>query len=173
MASAASSAASPAQPTTTTVDLVRQIASSSVSIPIVAAGAIMTADHVSEVLSAGAQCAQLGTRFLACAESAAPAFHKEAVLTIPHETTLTSTFTGRKARSIINRFVKHMEHQVQSEGLQLLPWGMQRAATADISSAARQHADGSNFYPLFCGTGIFPSGVAQKNAAEIVQELVS
>ncbi|MCH5675944.1 nitronate monooxygenase [Streptomyces gilvus] len=78
-----------------------------VTIPIVAAGGIMRGGQIAAVLAAGASAAQLGTAFLATAESGAGAVHKQA-LTNPlfTRTELTRAFSGRPARGLVNRFMR-------------------------------------------------------------------
>ncbi|MFJ3652074.1 nitronate monooxygenase [Streptomyces nigra] len=78
-----------------------------VAIPVVAAGGIMRGSQIAAVLAAGATAAQLGTAFLATHESGANAVHKQA-LTNPlfTRTELTRAFTGRPARSLVNRFLR-------------------------------------------------------------------
>ncbi|MGV9236548.1 nitronate monooxygenase [Streptomyces nigra] len=78
-----------------------------VTIPVVAAGGIMRGSQIAAVLAAGATAAQLGTAFLATHESGANAVHKQA-LTNPlfTRTELTRAFTGRPARSLVNRFLR-------------------------------------------------------------------
>ncbi|MET9910007.1 nitronate monooxygenase [Streptomyces sp. NPDC006476] len=78
-----------------------------VTIPIVAAGGIMRGGQIAAVLAAGASAAQLGTAFLATAESGANAVHKQA-LTNPlfTRTELTRAFSGRPARGLVNRFMR-------------------------------------------------------------------
>ncbi|MEU1267288.1 nitronate monooxygenase [Streptomyces sp. NPDC005799] len=78
-----------------------------VSVPIVAAGGIMRGGQIAAVLAAGASAAQLGTAFLATAESGANAVHKQA-LTNPlfTRTELTRAFSGRPARGLVNRFMR-------------------------------------------------------------------
>jgi nitronate monooxygenase len=78
-----------------------------VRIPVVAAGGIMRGGQIAAVLAAGADAAQLGTAFLATDESGAPDPHKRA-LTDPlfTRTRLTRAFTGRPARSLVNRFLR-------------------------------------------------------------------
>ncbi|MBR8743495.1 nitronate monooxygenase [Nocardiopsis sp. MG754419] len=81
-----------------------------VDVPVIAAGGIMDGADITAVLSAGAVAAQLGTAFLRCPESGAPAAHK-AALTDPDfvETSLTRAFTGRPARGLTNRFMRDHE----------------------------------------------------------------
>ncbi|MFF0157771.1 nitronate monooxygenase [Streptomyces sp. NPDC005263] len=88
------------------LSLVAQIRET-VRIPIVAAGGIMRGSQIAAVLAAGASAAQLGTAFLATAESGANAVHKHA-LTNPLfvRTELTRAFSGRPARGLVNRFLR-------------------------------------------------------------------
>ncbi|MFJ4845103.1 MULTISPECIES: nitronate monooxygenase [unclassified Streptomyces] len=78
-----------------------------VSLPLVAAGGIMRGEQIAAVLAAGADAAQMGTAFLACPESGAHPVHKRA-LTDPDftATRLTRAFTGRPARSLVNRYLR-------------------------------------------------------------------
>lgn len=78
-----------------------------VQLPIIAAGGLMRGSQITAVLAAGADAAHLGTAFLACHESGAHPLHKQA-LTDPlfARTALTRTFSGRPARSLVNRFVR-------------------------------------------------------------------
>ncbi|MET9521245.1 nitronate monooxygenase [Streptomyces coeruleorubidus] len=88
------------------LSLVAQIRET-VSLPIIAAGGIMRGGQIAAVLAAGASAAQLGTAFLATAESGANALHKQA-LTNPLfvRTELTRAFSGRRARGLVNRFLR-------------------------------------------------------------------
>jgi nitronate monooxygenase len=74
------------------------------SLPVVAAGGIMTGAGIAAVLAAGARAAALGTAFLRCPEAGTAAIHRRA-LTGTAPTALTRAFTGRTARAIRNRFV--------------------------------------------------------------------
>ncbi|MEU7045439.1 nitronate monooxygenase [Streptomyces varsoviensis] len=78
-----------------------------VQIPVIAAGGLMRGAQIASVLAAGAVAAQLGTAFLVCPESGAPALHKRA-LTDPVfvRTELTRAFSGRPARGLVNRFMR-------------------------------------------------------------------
>jgi nitronate monooxygenase len=79
----------------------------SVDLPLVAAGGLMRGAQIAAVLAAGASAAQLGTAFVVCPESGAPAPHK-AALTDPAftDTVLTRAFSGRPARGLANRFIR-------------------------------------------------------------------
>ena len=89
----------------TTAELVALVRSA-VGLPLVAAGGVMDRNGLDAVLAAGAEAAQLGTALLRSDESGARQLHKDA-LASPHftRTRLTSAFTGRKARALVNEFV--------------------------------------------------------------------
>jgi nitronate monooxygenase len=79
-----------------------------VDTPLVATGAIMTADGVSAVLAAGARAAQVGTALMLTPEAGTSAPHRAAIKDPNNVTTLTRAFSGRLARGIVNRL--HAEH---------------------------------------------------------------
>lgn len=81
-----------------------------VALPLIAAGGIMHGRDVAAVLAAGACAAQMGTAFLRCPESGAHPVHK-AALADPRftATTITRAFTGRRARGLVNRFVREYD----------------------------------------------------------------
>ncbi|HEX6526729.1 MAG TPA: nitronate monooxygenase [Streptosporangiaceae bacterium] len=76
------------------------------SLPLIAAGGIMSAGQVQAVVAAGAIAAQCGTAFLRCPESGAHPRHKAALADPRYTTTtLTRAFSGRPARGLVNQFV--------------------------------------------------------------------
>ncbi len=78
-----------------------------VGIPVVAAGGLMTGAQASAALAAGAVGIQLGTALLRSPESGAPAFHKQALVDRAFAATaLTRAFTGRRARGLVNDFMR-------------------------------------------------------------------
>jgi nitronate monooxygenase len=80
-----------------------------VKIPVVAAGGIMDGAGIAAVLALGAQGAQLGTAFIPCTESGAPAVHKQSLLAAREDTTtVTEKFTGKPARGLTNRYIREM-----------------------------------------------------------------
>jgi len=101
-----------------TMSLVPQVVDR-VRIPVIAAGGIADARGVRAALALGAGAAQVGTAFLACAESNASPAHRAALFTpAAHRTELTRVFTGRLARGIRNRLVaevsEHLPYPAQS-----------------------------------------------------------
>jgi nitronate monooxygenase len=84
-----------------------------VKAPVIAAGGIADRRGVAAVLALGAQAAQIGTAFLACEESGAPAAHKELLFSgRTHATTLTRAFTGRLARGLANRWTRELADRI-------------------------------------------------------------
>lgn len=84
-----------------------------VRIPVIAAGGIAEARGVRAALALGADAVQIGTAFLATAESNASLEHKNRLFTAEaRDTTLTRVFTGRLARGIRNRLTEELRaHQ--------------------------------------------------------------
>jgi len=76
-----------------------------VDLPLVAAGGIATRDDVAAALDAGAVAAQVGTAFLLAPEAGTNDAHRRA-LASSGTTAVTRAFTGRKARGIVNRFMR-------------------------------------------------------------------
>ncbi len=84
-------------------------------LPVVAAGGIMDGQGIRAALDLGAAAAQLGTAFILCPESAADAAYR-ALLTseAAGQTRLTAVMSGRPARSIVTRFIRHANASGQS-----------------------------------------------------------
>jgi nitronate monooxygenase len=74
-------------------------------LPRVASGGMMDATTIAAARWAGAEAAQLGTAFLLCPEAGTSAPHREA-LKRPGTTALTRAFSGRRARGIVNTFMR-------------------------------------------------------------------
>ncbi|MFE6868600.1 NAD(P)H-dependent flavin oxidoreductase [Kitasatospora sp. NPDC057692] len=115
-----------------TFSLVPQVVDA-VSVPVVAAGGIADGRGIAAALVLGADAVQIGTGFLATDESGASAVHKRALHSPQARVTvLTSTVSGRQARTIANRFVREMAGY---EG-DLPPYPVQGALTEPIRRAA-------------------------------------
>src|SRR6202035_3190197 len=82
--------------------LVRDIFAS-VALPVIASGGVMDGRDVAAAMKLGAAAVQLGTAFLPCPESGAPAVYKRALLEAKNDATvITRAFSGRPARGITN-----------------------------------------------------------------------
>ncbi|MBF6354274.1 nitronate monooxygenase [Nocardia higoensis] len=120
-----------------TFSLIPQVAQA-VSIPVVAAGGIADRRGVAAAMLLGADAVQVGTGFLATAQSGASAVHRAALRSAQAQTTvLTRLFSGRTARGILNRFLREMapfEADVPA-------YPAQNALMTPIRKAAAQRGD--------------------------------
>ncbi len=95
---------------TGTFALIPQVADS-VKVPVIAAGGIADARGIKAALALGADAVQMGTAFLATAQSNAPQDHKDKLFTPDAKyTTLTKVFTGRLSRGIRNRLTEALKN---------------------------------------------------------------
>jgi nitronate monooxygenase len=153
------------QAMTGTLALVRQIVHS-VRVPVVAAGGIMDGAGIAAALALGAQGAQLGTAFVVCPESGAPAVHKKAIAEMDgDETTITQAFSGKPARGVRNRFTESAER----EGWPVLPFPAHAKLLAPLRQASAQA--GSTDY-IAAWSGQAGSLARPLPAAELVRVLV-
>ncbi|WP_341978181.1 DUF561 domain-containing protein [Microbacterium sp. LWO13-1.2] len=116
-----------------TFALVPQIVDA-VSVPVIAAGGIADRRGVAAAFALGAAGVQVGTAFLATAESAANDAHRAAIRsTAADETVLTRAMSGRLARGARNRVVRAIE----ASGT-IAPFPMQNWLTGRFRTAAGQ-----------------------------------
>ena len=129
------------------------------SLPLVAAGAIMSRQDVTGALAAGAVAVQCGTAFLRCLESGAHPLHK-AALADPRfpGTAVTRAFTGRPARGLVNRFM--LDHPDAPPGYPEVHFATRplRAAAAAAGDTGRMN--------LWAGEGY--RAATTRPAAEVV-----
>ena len=153
------------QAMTGTLALVRQIVRA-VRVPVVAAGGIMDGAGIAAVLALGAQAAQLGTAFVVCPESGAPAVHKKAIADMDgDETVITRAFSGKPARGVRNRFTEAAER----EDWPLLPFPAHAHLTAPLRQASAK-AGSTDFVAAWSGQAGSLARVLP--AAELVRALV-
>lgn len=143
---------------TPTLELVRRLAG---RLPVVAAGGIATRAQVEAALAAGAAAAQVGTAFL-LADEAGTSDAQRRAMTGDRPTALTRAFSGRRARGIVNEFMR--EHDAHA------PRGYPQVhyLTAPLRAQARAVGDAERFN-LWAGTS-YRDAVAAP-AAEIVARL--
>ncbi|HWD70711.1 MAG TPA: nitronate monooxygenase [Solirubrobacteraceae bacterium] len=103
-------------------------------LPLIASGGIADAAGVAAVLAAGAVAAQIGTALLLCPEAGTSAPHRGA-LTRPGTTALTRAFSGRRARGIVNDFMRAHEPHAPSAYPQV------HHLTSPLRTAARAAGD--------------------------------
>lgn len=84
-----------------------RILARNLEIPVIAAGGIMDGAGITAALSLGASASQLGTAFIAPAESQADEEYRAALRgSAAHHTTMTRAISGSPARSLANRFTE-------------------------------------------------------------------
>ena len=103
-------------------------------LPLVGAGGIADGAGVAAVLAAGARAAQLGTAFMLCPEAGTAAPHRDALLA-GERTALTRAFTGRRARGIVNRFMRDHDAAAPAAYPQV------NQLTSPLRKAARERGD--------------------------------
>jgi nitronate monooxygenase len=128
--------------------------------PLVAAGGIVDREGVRRALTAGATAVQAGTAFLLCPEAGTSAAHRDAIRR-GGKTAITRAFTGRRARGIVNRFMR--EHPDAPSAYPHV-----HHLTAPIRAAARAAGDAERIN-LWAGTGL--AGVQELPAAQVVEQL--
>ncbi|TXI71048.1 MAG: nitronate monooxygenase [Limnohabitans sp.] len=80
-----------------------------VQIPVIAAGGIADAAGVRAAMALGAAGVQVGTAYLCCPEATTTRLHRAALMSeTARHTELTTLFSGRPARGIVNRLMREL-----------------------------------------------------------------
>ena len=137
-----------------------------INIPVIAAGGIMDGRALMAARCLGAAAVQMGTAFLTCTESGATDIHKQAVTkATDSQTTLTSAFSGKKARGINNTFIRMM--QKHEHDLPVFP--IQNALTKSIR-AASSNQNNREFMSLWSGQS--PMLASLQSAEELIERVM-
>jgi nitronate monooxygenase len=146
-----------------TMALVPQVVRA-VKVPVIAAGGIADAAGVAAARALGAAGVQVGTAFLLCPEATTSKIHRAALASeAAARTELTNLFTGRPARSIVNRIMRELGPIGPAPAFPLAV-----AAIAPLRAKAEAAGSG-DFSPLWAGQNV--SGCREAPAAGIVAEL--
>jgi nitronate monooxygenase len=138
-----------------------------VSVPVIAAGGIASAEGVAAAMTLGAAGVQIGTAFLLCPEAKTSALHRAALKSeAAQHTALTNVFTGRPARSIVNRLVREVGPMADTAS----PFPT-AAGPVSLLRAAAEAQGKHDFTPLWSGQNA--SGCREIPAAELLQRLVN
>jgi len=118
-----------------------QLVRSVTELPLVAAGGIATGEGVAAALAAGASAVQIGSALMLTPEAGTSEAHRVAFAS-DAPTALTRAFTGRRARGIVNRFLR--DH----DGAAPKAYPQVHYVTAPLRAAARAagDADGVNLW---------------------------
>ena len=103
-------------------------------LPLVASGGISDGAGIAAVLAGGAAAAQLGTAFMLCPEAATSPAHRAAIES-DAPTDVTRAFSGRRARGIVNRFMREHTDVAPSAYPEV------HHLTAPLRRAARESGD--------------------------------
>jgi nitronate monooxygenase len=136
-----------------------------VTVPVIAAGGIADADGVAAAMALGASAVQIGTAYMCCPESTTSALHR-AVLQSPaaRHTALTTLFTGRPARGIMNRLMRELGPL--NPAAPAFP--LATSAMAPLRARAESHGS-TDFTPLWSGQNA--SHCSSAPAAEVTRAL--
>lgn len=147
-----------------TLALVPQVMQA-VNVPVVAAGGIADARGIRAAMALGACGVQIGTAYLLCPEATTSPVHRAALRSdAARVTALTNVFTGRPARSIVNRLMRELG------AISSLPPAFPLATSALAPLRARAEALGRrDFSPLWAGQNT--TGCRDVSAAALTLEL--
>ncbi|ANF24478.1 NAD(P)H-dependent flavin oxidoreductase [Stutzerimonas stutzeri] len=136
-------------------------------VPVIAAGGIADARCVTAAQVLGAAGVQVGTAYLLCDESRASQLHRQALQSPSAEhTVLTTLFSGRPARGIVNRLIRELG--ARPEAVPAFPL----AGNAIGSLRAAAEPQGINhFSPLWAGQNV--SGCQPIPAARLTEALAA
>lgn len=147
-----------------TLSLLPQIVEA-VNIPVIAAGGFSHAKTVSAALSLGAIAVQLGTTYLLCNETKTSSLHRSAIKSDDSQhTAITNVFSGRPARSIVNRLVR----EIGPISTETPEFPLAATAVGALKQAAEAN-NSSDFSSLWCGQNA--TGCKEISAAELTVEL--
>jgi nitronate monooxygenase len=128
-----------------------RLLASRIGLPVIAAGGIMDGAGVAAALDMGAEAAQLGTAFIACLESSADAFHRDALFGPGAAMTeMTALISGRPARCLPNRFTALKDAELR--GLDAPDYPIAYDAGKALAAAARARGEGG-FGAQWAGQG--------------------
>ncbi|HVY25935.1 MAG TPA: nitronate monooxygenase [Polyangiaceae bacterium] len=131
-----------------------------VKLPVIAAGGIADARGVAAAQALGASAVQVGSAYLRCRESRIGSAHRRALEQARDDSTrISDVFTGRRARGIVNRFMREM-----GPNNDLVP---PFPLASSVLAPVRAHAEGmgsGDFSPLWAGQAVaLPGGSSDAN----------
>jgi len=136
-------------------------------VPVIAAGGIADARCVAAAQALGAAGVQVGTAYLLCDESRASPLHRQALQSpFAEHTVLTTLFSGRPARGIVNRLIRELG--ARPDAVPAFP--LAGNAIGSLRAAAEpQGVD--HFSPLWAGQNA--SGCKAVPAAQLTEALAA
>jgi nitronate monooxygenase len=136
-----------------------------VKCPVIAAGGIADAKGVAAAMALGAAGVQIGTAFLLCPEASTTAVHRADLKSdAARHTALTNLFTGRPARSIVNRIIR----EIGPISASAPAFPLATNAIAPLRAKAESQGS-SDFSPIWSGQNA--TGCKEIPAAQLVRGL--
>ena len=136
-------------------------------VPVIAAGGIADARCVTAAQALGAAGVQVGTAYLLCDESRASQLHRQALQSASAEhTVLTTLFSGRPARGIVNRLIRELG--ARPAAVPAFP--LAGNAIGSLRAAAEPQGI-DDFSPLWAGQNV--SGCQPIPAARLTEALAA
>jgi nitronate monooxygenase len=132
-------------------------------VPLIASGGLFDGAGIAAVLVAGATAAQLGTAFMLTPEAATSPAHRAAIES-NDPTDVTRAFTGRRARGVVNRFMREHHDAAPSAYPEI------HHLTSPLRAAAKAAGDPDGFH-LWAGQA--HSMVRAIPASDLVDALAS
>lgn len=138
-----------------------------VRVPVIATGGISDARGIAAAFALGAAGVQIGSAYLYCPEATAGVAHRQALQQVRDDNSvLTNVFTGRPARSVVNRLVSEVGPMAAESPAFPLAGG----AVAPL----RAHAgDAPDFTPLWTGQAAALSKHRALGAGALTQALAA
>ena len=147
-----------------TADLV-QLIKKHCSLPIIAAGGIMSGQQAKALLNLGADALQLGTAFVQCKSSNANAAYRKALFDQPI-TQITASISGRPARGLIN----HWHMQIDTPARPQVPaYPYTYDLGKQLHAAAVQQND-HGYGAFWAGSNV--AQIRELEAADLINQLV-
>ncbi|MFW1676856.1 NAD(P)H-dependent flavin oxidoreductase [Pontibacter sp. JAM-7] len=138
-----------------------------VKLPVIAAGGITDAKGVTAALALGAAGVQVGTAYLLCPEANTSAVHRSALKSeAAGHTAVTNLFSGRPARSIVNRVIR----ELGPISANTPEFPLAASAIAPLRAEAESRSSG-DFSPLWSGQN--STGCKEISAAQLTRELAA
>ncbi|QYK04386.1 NAD(P)H-dependent flavin oxidoreductase [Shewanella zhangzhouensis] len=136
------------------------------TVPVIAAGGLGCSADINAAFKAGADAVQIGTAYLLCDEAKTSAIHRRAIVEQPLQTQITTLFSGRPARGIVNRAMAELGPLHEAAP----PFPFASIDMGLLRQAAEQQGKG-DFSPLWCGQNT--SGCRDVPAAELTRDLAA
>lgn len=134
-----------------TIELLKDVTALLPGVPVIATGGVHTAADARAALDAGAVAVQLGTALLNTQEAGTSAAHRAGLAR--HFATLgqsrtefTRGFSGRPARSVVNKFV-----EATRDAPSAYPYNNQMTKPLRASASKKSPDDGAEYVALWCG----------------------